>query len=370
MIPEEIRSPLRVAQWVDYWPRSLLSEFVDYVSTTYGKSLQIVWDAYYTNEELLDWIGMGRSYDVIFPTQHALELLKTLGFVRPLRPDWIPNLVNLFPEFQRPAWAVNRLGDLFAAPYMAGTTGLGFRTDKGWSAADMEALGWDALWVDTIAGVSIVGRKEALADPRDLVGMGLKKAGWDWQVAQGLPPTGEVPPEGIQWTLSESDASRLLAAREALLAARPGWSGVTTSVAQDLAAGSISVGQVWSVDALHAIEPYRSSRPVEFIHPKQGFHRWVDSAAIPTFSENVYTAHLFIDYLLRGDVAKKVADWNLGATPNAAAWDLLGASPSGYDPREDLRIYPDAETLRRADVARTLPIDAQTAYRQIYFAVL
>jgi len=366
-IPRIIRSPLRIAQWYDYWPGSVLADFVAFVQSTYGVTIDLVQEPFSSNEELYyKMVQSGSTYDVVFPTQGTLERLKIEGRLRPLDPDLLPNLANLFPEYQRPAFATDRRGNLFAAAYMAGTTGLAFRTDKGWTTADAEGVGWDLLWLTAFQGTDLNQKAMALAEMRDLLGMGIKKAGYD---ATGLA----IVSEG-QWSLNTRDLSQLGSAVSALQAAKPHWYGIgPTNPGSYLESGTLYAAQMWSVDALYVIRPYLSNpNPIDYILPKQGFPRWVDSACIPASSDNVFLAHVFIDYLLRADVALAIARWNLGGTtPNAAAYDLLTAlPPSNWDPRQDPRVYPDSTTLARSEYARALPASVMAEYEGAYWQLL
>ncbi len=364
-LPHEIRSPLRVAQWYDYWPASVLDNFRNHIQTTYGVTVDIVQQVYGSNEELVNYMLIPRPYDVVFPTQSTLEWLKNFGLLRPFDESLIPNLSNLFPEYRRPGWALDKRGNLYGAGYNAGTTGLLFRTDKTWTTADVEALGWDMLWSSALGGTTLDKKLLALAEIRDLLGMGLKKVGYD-TTGQSLVSQG-------QWSLNTGEASQLIAARDSLLDAKPRWFDINSLNAVLYVLNDVVyASQVWSVDAMYAIRPNTPTpEPVEYILPKQGFPRWLDSACIPTFSQNAYLAHLFIDYLLRADVAAKIADWNLGTTPNAAAYDLLTTYPQfGWDPRSDPRLYPDAATLARGEYDRSLPASVDAAYKAAYADVV
>jgi len=361
-IPPVIADPvLRVAQWYDYWPGSVLANFQSYVASTYGVTVTVAQDIYTSNEELYAWMTQaGRRYDVVFPTQHAAERMWREGLLRPIEPALVPNLSNLFPEYVSPAWALDRKGNRFAAPYQAGTTGVAFRTDKGWTTADVEGLGWDLLWTDLLGGTSLVDKAMALADLRDLLGMGLKKEGFD--------ATGTALVSEGQWSLSTADLGQLGAARDSLLARKPSWFTIESVNAGPFLANEIVyAAEIWSGAALYAIRPYTTSpQPIDFVHPKQGFPRWVDSACIPATTGNAFLAHVFVNYLLDAAVGARITDWNLHATPNAAAYDLLTAYPNGWDPRLDSRIYPDATTLARGEFARSLPSEVETAYLQAY----
>ncbi len=351
----EIRSPLRIAQWYESWPGSILQSFKKSVRSEFGVELEVQWDVYTSNDVLLDWMASGRTFDVVFPTQYTIEQLIGQGWLRPLDPDLLPNLENLFPEYLDAPWVRDDAGRIYGAAYRAGNTGLAYRTDR-FDSADVESLGWDLLWLSRYGSYDLDERLGVLLDCRELMGIGIKKAGYD---ASGKALVSEG-----QWSLNTEDLGQVASARDVMLSASPRWTSPSSpSLTDPFSSGTLLAGVATSPAAIDLIEPYSSSRPpIEYVLPRQGFHRWVDSAGIPSSSGNVFTAHLFIDFLLRADNAKSVAEWNMSATPNAAAYDLLTPLSNDSDLREDARIYPDATSLARGEFSRALPDTVQAAY--------
>ncbi|MGQ0798287.1 MAG: hypothetical protein ACT4OI_10575, partial [Methanobacteriota archaeon] len=97
------RSPLDarvldVAQWYDYWPGTVVREFGTWMQATWnvsGASVRWTPNIYTSNESLLDWIRAGRRFDLMFPTNHAVETLEKAGYLANLNLDWIPNYANV-----------------------------------------------------------------------------------------------------------------------------------------------------------------------------------------------------------------------------------------------------------------------------------
>jgi spermidine/putrescine transport system substrate-binding protein len=116
------------------------------------------------------------------------------------------------------------------------------------------------------------------------------------------------------------------------------------------AAGEIIAGHIYNNNALQArlgIEGDYSGNPdIVFVIPKEGGTVWQDNMCIVADSPNQYTAHVFINYMMRPEVAAKNAAFNLGVPPNADAEKLL-------DPKvQELfkeGFAPDAETLKRLE---------------------
>jgi len=65
---------------------------------------------------------------------------------------------------------------------------------------------------------------------------------------------------------------------------------------------------------------------IRFVIPKEGSDLWVDTMVVLAASENKDAAHKFIDYVLRADTGKWVAENILYKVPNKAAMDALDPS--------------------------------------------
>jgi putrescine transport system substrate-binding protein len=69
---------------------------------------------------------------------------------------------------------------------------------------------------------------------------------------------------------------------------------------------------------------------------------WIDGIYIPTDAPHVENAHIFMNFLMREDIAFRNADYSNYATPNAAAMLLISE-----ESRNNPAIYPDEEALSR-----------------------
>jgi len=362
LVPEGPSGPdphvLKIAQWYDYWPGTLLEGWVAYMKEMFELRVDYRWDIYTSNEELFHWLTLSkRRYDVIFPSNYLVDLMKKADMIYTLNPEWLPNLgpdfSNMFQDLvNTPAedpYDRRRVdGEMrwVSVPYQWGTTGLGFRTDR-ISREDAVELGYDVLWMAEFRTLDLRKRMRMLDDMRDVLGAGLKKAGWEWQSELGVEPTGLYPPDGIQWTTNETDPARLNAAGTWLRRNKPLLFGYTsTDQATSLLSGGI-VNQVWSGDVMYAIQPNAATpQPVDYIIPRQGSTWWVDCAAIHSKSRNLWLAHQFLNYLHEIRPHRALTKWNMYSTPNRAAYDTDDPNqpwefPNGYDTRDDPRLYPN-----------------------------
>jgi spermidine/putrescine transport system substrate-binding protein len=388
-VPESISSnTLKIAQWYDYWPGRFLTNFKDYIQEKYGRTVELRVDIYTNNEELFTWITQsGRKYDLMFPTNYMAQIMDRAGLLVNVNEDWLPNLQNLadgtktaangrtLGDFLTPAgtpYAFRANGARYCAPYQWGTTGIGYNTNV-FTEADIRGLGWEVFRETTWSGTTLRGRMGMLDDMRETLGVGMKTAGWDEQIAAALTPTG-IPSNPVapyngeyQWTENETEAAKVAKTRDVILGFKPNLLGFNTQNQGPNLRDEITYAyHGWSGDIIYAIQPYsQTAYPVSYILPKQGSARWVDNAVIHRESANLWLVHEFINYFLDAYQGKVITDWNLYATPNLESYDALAVYPAGctpgtchYDPKEDPRIYPSSTDLALCDYQRDVGVDA------------
>lgn len=367
-----ITGPLEVAQWYAYWPPNFPSQFSSYLNSVFGKKIRVNWYVYTSNEELFNWMTVvGQKFDVIFPSNYMVDQMRRAGLLQPYTKEWIPNLSNMFEQHLDQPFDHDAQGNLYSSPYQWGTTGIGFRTDV-FDKADLDApdgLGWDVFWTPTYTGslgtFDLTNKLMMMNDAREVFSAALKRLGW---IDQGANPTATVPP---QWSLNSTDDSQLIAARDALISgANPILLQYNTELQGPYLANKTTYADhAWTGDIiLYAVQPWkRQPNPVDYIVPKQGGARWMDNICIPADAAHEATAHVFANYIMDGVIGAQITDYNLYATPNAAAYELLTTYPNanfgqGYDPRKDTRIYPDSVTLARTEWS----LDVGVVYAQKY----
>ena len=119
----------------------------------------------------------------------------------------------------------------------------------------------------------------------------------------------------------------------------------STTFIEDLANGEICLVFAWSGDVGQAAARAREAangNVIRYSIPREGAMLYFDYLAIPADAAHPRNAHLFIDYMLRADVAARNANFLRYATANAAAYPLI--EPSLHD---DRNIYPAPESRAR-----------------------
>ena len=311
---------LNVFNWSDYIDPTVIEDFQKETGIT------VRYDVFDSNEVLETKLLTGNSgYDLVVPSAYFLERQIKAGVFGKLDKGKLPNLANLDPDIVQRA-AGHDPGGQYGVVYMWGTTGIGYNADKlkaimPNAPVDSWNLVFDPAVVSKFKGCGV----SVLEDPTDMVATMLLFLGKD--------PNSE----------SEAD---LKLAEERLLAIRPYIRQITSSqYIEALANGEICIAVGYSGDVLQARDRAAEAGKaidIRFSIPNEGALMWFDTLAVPADAKHPGNAHLFIDYLLRPDVAARNSDFVNFANANAKATELVNE-----ELRNDTSIYPTAETMAR-----------------------
>jgi putrescine transport system substrate-binding protein len=318
--PMDTERVLNVYNWSDYIDPSVVPAF----EKQYG--IHVNYDVYDSNEVLETKLLAGSTgYDVVVPSASFLQLEIQAGVFQKLDKALLPNLKNLDPAITR-LIEVNDPGNQYGVNYLWGTSGIGYNPDKISAALPNAPVDSFAMFYDPAVvrhfkdcGVSI------LDAPDEVVGTVLLYLKRD--------PNSEAPAD-------------LAAAERVLLAIRPYVRYINSSkYIQDLANGEICLALGWSGDVEQArVRAQQAGNGVKIRYQiaREGAVSFFDMLAIPADAPHPKNAHLFINYLLRPQVAAKNSGAEHYATSNATAYRLI--DPAVYD---DPGIYPTREELSR-----------------------
>src|ERR1700689_3355945 len=138
--------------WSNYVAPGVLEDF------TKETGIKVVYDTFDANETLETRLLAGKSgYDVVVPTAYFLQRQITANIFQKLDKAKLPNLANAWPEVTK-RLAIYDPGNIYAANYMWGPTGIGYTVQ-----AVQKILGADAR----IDSWDIVFKPENLARFRD-----------------------------------------------------------------------------------------------------------------------------------------------------------------------------------------------------------
>ena len=319
---------LNVYNWSDYIQPAVIADF----EKEYG--IHVNYDVYDSNEILETKLLTGHTnYDVVSPSGAFLERQIAADIYQKLDKSLLPNLKNVDPDVAR-AVALYDPGNQYSVDYMWITSGVGYNTaEVRQRLADAPVDSWRMLFDPAIVarfqdcGVSI------LDAPSEVVGTVLLLLGRD---------------------PNSNSSDDLKAAEQVLRAMRPYVRYVDSSrYIDNLANGDICLAMGWSGDVKQAHDRAQEAGKgldVAYTIPREGAISNYDVMAIPADAPHVRNAHLFIDYLLRPEVAARNS--NLIKYANAVMPDIQPLDPAV---RNDPGVYPPAAVRARLHPERARP---------------
>ena len=279
------QNTLVVYNWSEYIPQKVLTQF------TKETGIKVVYSTFESNEAMHAKVKLqrGKGYDLIFPTNNMIDIMRAEGLLTTIDKSKLSNLKYLDPKLMGQAFDPE---NDYSIPYMWGSVGL-VVNKKYIDPATVTS------WRDLLRP-EYKGRILLSDDLRDAMGMALKATGH---------------------SVNSTDEKELQAAFEFLKALRPSVKVFdVTASKQTFISEEVRIGMMWNGDSLVAGD---ENPNLAFIYPKEGVILWVDSFAIPKNAKNKEAAHLFINFLLRPEIAKECVLEFRYSTPNLEALKLL-----------------------------------------------
>lgn len=281
----EIGKELAIYNWSDY----IAEDVVPLFEKEFG--VKVTYDTYESNEEMMSKLQVGASgYDIVVPSGYILQVLTKQDLLFPLSKKHLTNWGNIATMFHNPTFDPN---NTHGVPYMWGTTGIAYRTDKITTPPDSWGLFLDKQHA---------GKMTMMDDHRDVMGSFLRFRGK---------------------SLNATDAESLAAAKADVLAAKPNLKAfISAPVKGQLVAGDVWIAQLWNGDTMQA----KAEQPnIGYVLPKEGAPIWTDSLVVPKTAPHKRAAHEFINFLLRPEIAAKIADFTGYGSPNTKGMELSAA---------------------------------------------
>jgi putrescine transport system substrate-binding protein len=309
---------VNVYNWSDYIEESVLEDF------TKETGVKVNYEVMDSNELLETKLVAGRTgYDVVVPSASFLARQIKAGIYQKLDKSKLDNLKNLDADITK-RLEVFDPGNEHAVNYMWGTSGVAYNEQAIAKAmpdapVDSFAMFWDPKVVSKFAkcGVSV------LDAPSEVVGTVL--------IFLGKDANSESPED-------------LAAAEKVLMSVRPYIKSIHSSAyIEQLAGGDICLALGWSGDVLQARDRAVESKKdyaIKYNIPKEGAVMFFDSMAIPADAGHPKNAHLFINYMLRADVAAKNTNFISFANSNSASWPMVDA-----EVKNNPGIFPTPEMM-------------------------
>ena len=325
---------LNIYNWSDYIADDTIKNFEK------ETGIKVNYDNYDSNEVLLAKLVAGNTgYDIVVPGAHFAKTQIEGGLLQKLDRAKLTNWGNLDPTLLKQLALVDP-GNQYLVDWLWGYVTVGINVPK--VKAALAALP-NALPMPDNAWSLIFDPKYASK---------LKGCGVNF-----LDSASEVLPVALLYVGKppySANAADYDAAAKMLQAVRPYVTRFSSSgYINDLAGGSLCAVMGYSGDINIARARALEANPkqpaaIEALIPKGGATLFFDSMAIPKDAKNVANAHLFINFILRPEVAAALTNKVFYANPNAASLKFVKK-----DVAENKTIFLSAD-----DKARMTPPDA------------
>jgi spermidine/putrescine transport system substrate-binding protein len=306
-----------VYNWSEYIPQEVLDDFTE------ETGIKVIYSTFESNEAMyakVRWLDAG-TYDIVVPSNYTLELMIRDGLLSPLNLKKITNLGNLDPKLLNMKFDPD---NKYSIPYMWGTTGIAYNSKY---VQPGQIRKWADLWRPEFKGKIILSD-----DLRDVFSVALK--------AKRLNP-------------NSTDRQEIEDAYELLLLLKPSIRKFdVTATKQTLITEEVWLGTIWNGDYLVALE---ENPDLRFVYPEEGVVVWIDSFAILKNAPHKENAHIFINYMLRPEVAKRCIEEFYYSSPNLPGITLLDEELSS----NPILVPTDKElqnSVLQEDVGETLAI--------------
>jgi putrescine transport system substrate-binding protein len=325
-VAEDAEKVVNVYNWSDYIDPTVVPAF----EKEYG--IKVNYDVFDSNEVVETKLLAGKTgYDVVVPSASFMQRQIQAGVFQKLDKSLLSNLKNLDPQINQKIEIMDP-GNQYGVNYLWGTSGVGYNEEQVAAAMPNAPVDSFAIFYDPNVlrnfekcGVSI------LDAPDEVVGTVL--------IYLGRDPNSE-------------SLDDLHAAEKVLLAIRPYVRNINSSkYIEDLANGELCLALGWSGDVgqakLRAREAGKNVK-IRYNIAKEGGLLAFDMMAIPADAPHPKNAHLFINYMLRPDVAARNASAVHYATAVTPAFSLI--DPSVYN---DRAVFPNDATKAKLVVNAT-----------------
>lgn len=266
---KEEEKVLNVLNWTSYIPDDVIRDFEK------EYKIKVNYGTYSSNEELLAKISSSKkgTYDLIFPSDYMIGVLKERNLIDKLDKSKLTNFENINPLFLNQEYDIN---NEYSLPFLMATTIIAVNKDN---------------IKDNITGYNDLLNKKyknnivLLDDQRIVIGAALQSLGYDMN---------DFEDDHLE------DAYNYLMKLKKNVKAFDSDSPKTFLISKE-----VDIGLIWNAEGILAKE---ENPNIELIYPKEGYALSMDNYVLVKNGKNKDNAYLFIDYLLRDDVSKKIIE--------------------------------------------------------------
>ncbi|MCL2497683.1 MAG: spermidine/putrescine ABC transporter substrate-binding protein [Symbiobacteriaceae bacterium] len=330
--PTEPPSPpaskeLIIFTWAEYINPDVIAAFEAETGITVNFSF------FDRNEEMLTKLDAagGVGYDLVLASDYIIAEAAAAGLVQELDYSLIPNAQDIEPAFLGQFYDPE---DTYTIPFAAGTPLIIYDPAK----VNIPVTGYASLWDPSLANSVVV-----FDDARLMVGFTMMMLGG---------------------SLNSTDPELIKAAEEKLYELKGNILALDYDTAHEkMISGEALAALMFTSGITRSLE----ERPdLEIVYPEEGMGFGIDCFFLPSGAANTANAHLFLNFILRGDMAAELSNYAGYINCVATAKDYLPQevleNKALYIPAE---ILGNAEFMENIDLAATELIDdAWTRFKQ------
>ena len=311
---------LNVTNWAEYIGEETIANFEKEFD------VKVTYDNYDSVEAIDSKLLAGSTgYDVVSHSSTQISRLIPAGILQPLDKSKLPNFKHMRSDIMTQLDAAKDPGNQYVVPYMWGTHGITYNEEfvrEVFPDAPIGSL--DLIFkpenMEKLANCGV----SFLDSPTDVIPMALAYL--------GLNP-------------SSTNAADYKAAEELLLKIRPYIKTFDNYAYQRMPQKEFCVSVTWGPDGLLAMSGAAEANTgvvLDFYAPKGegAANVWIDGWVIPADAKNVENAHLFLNYMMRPEVAAGDSNFTWYASANADAEPLIDEAVTG-----NVAAFPTAEQV-------------------------
>ena len=290
--------------------------------------IKVNYATFASNEEMYEKLSAvnGGDYDIILASDYILNTTREAGLMQKFDPSIVTNFGNLNPDFTSKFFDP---ANEYVVPYVSGIPLIVYDP----AVVEKEIKGFNDLWDPSLAD-----KLGLIDDARVTIGMVLLSMG------QSMNTTDEA-------VLAEA-AAKLESLKENIHVLE------YENLHNYLVSGDIGVAYTFTPFVALALD---ANPDLKVVWPEEGLGFGIDGCFIPANAPHAKNANMFLEFLLRPEIAAVCAEWQYYCSPNAAALEVIGdwfkARP------EFMGLY---ERMDDAEFVLNLPAEDEQKFQDIW----
>jgi spermidine/putrescine transport system substrate-binding protein len=297
---------VNVYTWSGEIPRTVIVQFEK------ETGIKVHYSTFDSNEIMYTKFRAAKNpgYDVIEPSSYYIDRMRHQGMLLALNKARLPNLKNIDPDFLNKAYDP---GSDYSVPFIWGITGIFLNKDYFSSNA---VANWDNL-----LDKKYLNQLMFLDDAREVFSIALRSLGY---------------------SINDNNPEHIKQAYLKLKSFMPNVKLFNSdAIISILIDEDATIGMAWNGDIFKAS---LENNKLQFVYPKNGFEIWVDNFAILKDAPHTDNAYLFLNFMMRREIAKAVSMNINYSTANLAARKLMP-----QEVQNNPALYPTHEVLAQGE---------------------